>query len=697
MGLVIGGQFVTAQTSNSFSVPGTEGQRALDLLSKKFPGTGGATARIVVAAPEGKTLADPKYAGLLTPILTAAKNVPQVLTPAKPLSTSVVSKDQTVAFADLQYSVPVDKLSDAARAGLDKIAAPARKAGLTVAFSGGVTATSEGGGSTEILGVLVAAIVLMVTFGSVIAAGLPLLTAIVGVGAGLLGIRLLSGFISLSATAPTLALMLGLAVGIDYALFILSRHRQHLSEGMDIATSVATSVATAGSAVVFAGVTVFVALAGMVVVGIPFLSVMGLAAAGTIVVAVLIALTLFPAMLGFAGARVNKGRRIAPESSFGNRWVRMVTARPLIFIVVIIAGLVVIALPALNIRLALPDDSTKPKSSTERQAYDLLTKGFGPGFAGPLTIVVDSTGQPNPRQTAVLVQQGLGDLPDVAAVAPPVYNSTGEVSIISVTPKSSPSSERTKKLVNLIRTRAAPARQANNIDVLVTGTAAINIDVSDKLAAALPIFLVLVVGLALLLLLVVFRSIAVPLKAVGGFLLTIIASMGLVVYVFQQGHLGGLFGVAGEAPIISFLPILMIAILFGLAMDYEVFLVSRIHEDYQHTRDAHASTITGFRSSARVVTAAGLIMISVFSGFILTDNAVTKSVGLALAFGVLVDAFLVRMTLVPAVLALLGNRAWALPRWLDRLLPRIDIEGSALAKSAPNQEPVDQPSTSTET
>jgi uncharacterized membrane protein YdfJ with MMPL/SSD domain len=679
--LVVGSQAVNATTSNSFSIPGTEGQRALDLLSKKFPGTGGATARIVFAAPKGHKLDEKQYQSVLAPTLAAAQKVPQVLTPAKPLSEPVLSKDLTVGFADLQYSVPVDKLSDAAREGLQKVAEPARKAGLIVAFSGGVTATSKSGSSTEILGVAIAAIILMVTFGSFLAAGLPLLTALVGVGVGLLGIQVLSGIISLSSTAPVLALMLGLAVGIDYALFIVSRHRQQLNAGMELAESVATAVATAGSAVVFAGLTVFIALAGMVVVGIPFLSVMGLAAAGTVVVAVLIALTLLPAMLGFAGARANKGRKIDPEKSLGNRWVHIVTARPLIALLLVITGLLVIALPALNIRLALPDDSSKPKSTTERQAYDLLTRGFGPGFTGPLTIVVDATGQKDPTEVAKLVQKALTGATDVAAVSPPTANKTGEVSIISVTPKSAPSSEQTKDLVTSIRDRAQAVRQQYKIDILVTGTAAINIDVSDKLGSALPVFLILVVGLALLLLLLVFRSIAVPLKAVAGFLLTIASSLGLIVWIFQEGNLGSLFAVAGDAPIISFLPILMIAILFGLAMDYEVFLVSRMREDFMHTGDALGSTITGFRSSARVVTAAGLIMISVFSGFVLADDPVTKSIGLALAFGVLVDAFLVRMTLVPAVLALLGRYSWALPRWLDRLLPHVDIEGAGLTKT----------------
>ncbi len=679
LGIGVAGSALSGETSNSFSIPGTEGQRALDLLNAKFPGTGGATARIVVAAPKGHTLDEPRYVKLINPVVARARTVPQVLNEGAPLSPIKLSKDKTVGFSDLQYSVPVDKLSDAAKAGLAKIAAPGRKAGLQVEFSGGVTATAESGASvTEAIGVLIAFVVLMVTFGAFIAAGLPLLTALIGVGVGLLGIQLLSGIIELSSTAPTLALMLGLAVGIDYALFIVSRHRQQLHDGMDLETSVATATATAGSAVVFAGLTVFTALAGMSVVGIPFLSVMGLGAAGTVVVAVLIALTLLPALLGFAGQRVNRGRHIKAETSLGARWVRLVTSHPVPVLLVTVAGLAVIALPALDMRLGLPDDSTKPDSTTERRAYDLLSKGFGPGFNGPLTVVVDATGLKNPRQIAKLTQEGLGKLPDVASVALPASNKSGDVSIIGVTPSSAPASTKTNDLVELIRTRAAVIRQKYKVDILVTGTTAINIDVSSKLSSALPVFMILIVGLALLLLLLVFRSILVPIKAVLGFLLTIATSIGVVVWIFQQGHLGSLLGVQSTAPIISFLPILMIAILFGLAMDYEVFLVTRMRESFVRSGDALGSTISGFQASARVVSAAGLIMIAVFSGFIFGDDAVIKSIGVALAFGVLVDAFVVRMTIVPAVLALLGRRAWALPGWLDRLLPNLDIEGENL-------------------
>ncbi len=680
--LGIGAGALKGKTSDAFSVPGTESQRALNFLAKKFPGTGGATARIVVAAPAGHTLREPQYRKLIAPTVALARRVPQtVTTPAAFRKSATVSRDGRVSFADLAFAVSVDKLTDATKAALERVAGPARRAGLQVEFSGGVVSTGSGKQSSgEAIGLVAAFIVLMVTFGALLAAGLPLVTAIVGVAIGLLGIEALTGLVKLNSTAPTLALMLGLAVGIDYALFIVSRHRQQLAEGLDPEESVARAVGTAGSAVAFAGLTVVIALAGLTVVGIPFLSVMGLAAAGTIVIAVLIALTLLPALLGFAGTRAGKGKTPgATGDTMGRRWVRVATRRPWLSIAGVIVVLGVIALPALHLRLRLPDAGTKPTSDTERRAYDLLTKGFGPGFNGPLTVVVDVSKRPSARGSAETVAaKQLATFPDVAAVSTPITNRTGDVFIIRVTPKSGPSSAATKKLVSLLRSRADEVRKRFNVDGLVTGTTAINIDTSDKLSAALPVYLVVVVGLALLLLLLVFRSLAVPVTAVVGFLLTIASTMGIVVFVFQQGHLAGLFGVQNTSPVISFLPITMIAILFGLAMDYQVFLVSRMRETYVHGGDPQRAVISGFSASARVVTAAAIIMICVFGSFIFGPEPTIKSIGLALAFGVFADAFLVRMTLVPAILILLGHRAWKLPSALGRALPNVDIEGEQL-------------------
>ena len=680
-------------TSDSFTIPGTESQRALDVLAKHFPGTGGATARIVVAAPPGHTLAEQKYIAAGEDALKRIAKAPQVQFVA-PFSAADLSKDKRIAFVTVQYKVPVDKITQQSKNALEAAAAPAAQAGLEVEYSGGVISTTSKEGNNDLYGLIIAFFVLTITFGALASAGLPLLTGILGVAVGLLAMNALSGVISLSSTAPTLALMLGLAVGIDYTLFILSRHRQQVRAGAEHHESIRLATATAGGAVVFAGLTVVIALSALSVVGIPFLTVMGLAAAGTVVCVVLLALTMLPAVLAVLGPRMDKGRigflarrqeRHADGQPGGERWSRLVTAKPWITLVVVIAGVLVIAWPTLSLKLGLPDDGSKPKSTTERRAYDLLSQGFGVGFNGPLTLVVYAPGH---TDTLKLVSGALPQLqksPDVAQVSKPVSNPQGDVVIVSVIPKSSPSSPATNNLVKQLRDAEAKIRQQTGINAYVTGPTASNIDVSNKLSSALPEFLIVIIGLALLLLLLVFRSLLVPLKAVVGFLLSIGASFGLTVWVFQEGHLGKLFKVETPAPIVSFLPILVVGILFGLAMDYQVFLVSRIREDFVHHAQARGAINAGMRNSARVVTAAALIMFSVFGSFIFGDNAVIKSLGLALAFGVLVDAFIVRMTFVPAVLAVIGHTAWHLPKWLDRALPDIDLEGSKLAAVIPEQ------------
>ena len=667
-------------TSDVFNVPGTESQKALNLLNEKFPGTGGATARIVFAAPEGGDLNDPRYRKLIAPTVALARKVPQTVGAAGIQRSIHVAPNGKVGFADLNFAVPLPKITDETKAALERVAGPARKAGLEVEFSGGVISTGgKSGSSSEVIGIVVALIVLLVMFGAFVPALLPLVTAGVGVGIATLGIEALSGLTTLSSTAPILATMLGLAVGIDYSLFIASRFRQHVADGLEPAEAAARAVATAGSAVIFAGLTVFFALAALLVVGLPFLSVMGLAAAVTVLIQVVIALTLLPAFLGFAGGRAAKGKQFgAAQENMGAGWARLVTRRPWLPLVGVVVTLGIVALPFLHLQLGLPDAGTQSKGTTERRAYDLLAKGFGPGFNGPLTVVVDATGKKHPEQIANAASKALGKFPNVATASAPIFNESGEIAIIAVTPETGPSSQGTTKLVSAIRKAAAPVREKYGIDILVTGTTAVNIDVSNKLSSALPVMLILIVSLALILLTLVFRSLLVPLKAVVGFLFTIGAALGLMVFVFQDGHLGSLIGIDTTSPIVSFLPVIMVALLFGLAMDYEVFLVSRIRESYVREPGATRAIVSGFRGSARVVTAAAIIMISVFSGFIFGGDAVIKSIGLGLAFGVFVDAFLVRMTFVPAVLALLGDRAWKFPSALDRLLPNVDIEGESL-------------------
>jgi RND superfamily putative drug exporter len=498
------------------------------------------------------------------------------------------------------------------------------------------------------------------------------------------GLFALSGTIQLTSTAPILALMLGLAVGIDYSLFITARYRQHLRDAIPREEAAGRAVGTAGSAVVFAGATVIIALAGLSVVGIPFLTVMGLAAAGTVLVAVLVAVTLLPALLGFAGrlvmARRERRGGVGPEQreGFGFRWARAVTRWR---IPVLVAGLVVLgvlALPVLGMLLALPDAGTAPKGSDLRRAYDLVSEGFGPGFNGRLAVVATTD---SPQTTAAIareIAQRLQGTPSLLALLPPQLNRSRRTAVLAVIPTTGPSAAATETLVHQIRDRVAPLKSRPGVTIAVTGATAIGIDVSEKLAHALPVYLVLVVGLSILLLALVFRSVLVPVKAALGFLLTVGATFGITVAVFQQGHLAGLIGVDTPGPLVSFLPILLIGILFGLAMDYEVFLVSRMREEFVHGASPLEATIAGMGHGARVVTAAALIMISVFSGFVLLDDPVIKSMGFALAIGVLIDAFVVRMTLVPAVMALLGRSAWWLPRPLDRVLPNVDIEGETL-------------------
>jgi putative drug exporter of the RND superfamily len=474
--------------------------------------------------------------------------------------------------------------------------------------------------------------------------------------------------------------MLGLAVGIDYALFVVSRYRTGVAKGMDPEEAIGHAVGTSGSAVVFAGSTVAIALAALSVCGIPFLTAMGLAAAGTVVIAVLIALTLVPALLGFAGRRALKGKDLerprGTEETLGKRWVTLVTRHRVIATAIPAIALLLLAMPVLNMRLGLPGEGTAPKHETKRQAYDLITQGFGAGANGQLTVVAEL---PSKGGTAAAesVATELGKLGDVEKVGKPAFDERKSIAVIGVTPTSGPESTATEDLVETVRDQTVTADGTN---LLVAGSTASNIDVSKQLSDSLPLYLIVVVGLALILLMIAFRSIPVPLLAIVGFLLTIGASFGSVVAVFQEGTAASLFGVEASPSILSFLPVLAIGILFGLAMDYQVFLVSRMKEEHAHGAEPLDAVRVGFRYGARVVTAAALIMISVFSGFIVPEEPIIKSIGFALAVGILFDAFVVRMTIVPAVMAMLGERAWWLPKWLDRIIPNVDLEGAGLER-----------------
>ncbi|MFC9121424.1 MMPL family transporter [Streptomyces sp. NPDC057067] len=674
-------------TTSKFSIPGTESQKALDSLAREFPQAGGATGTIVVVAPEGGKLTPAAVA----PVTEEAADVPGVLAAVDPFVSKAVSQDGRHALIQVQFASGADGITDAQREAFGE--AGASVSGLRVEHGGEIMRGVPEIGSTEIIGVAVAALVLVLTFGSLVAAGMTLLNALVGVAAGMAGLFALSSTVELTSTAPILALMLGLAVGIDYALFITSRYRHYLLEGMDGEEAAGRAAGTAGSAVMFAGATVVIALAGLAVAGVPFLTVMGLAAAATVALAVLVSLTLLPAVLGFAGARVlprkqrtrDRTPASAPaeaEAGFGFRWGRIVARLRVPVLVLGVVGLGALALPVQDMRLALPDASTEAVGSPNREAYDLTTEGFGEGFNGRLVAVVSgdtarATGAAA-KETAALIT----DTDGVLAVAAPQMNEKGTTALLAVIPETGPTAAATEDTVNEIRDRVADVGGAT---VSLTGATAVGIDVSEKLAAALPVYLLLVVGLSVLLLMLVFRSVLVPLKAALGFLLTIGATFGITVTIFQKGHLAELVGLDTPGPLVSFLPILLIGILFGLAMDYEVFLVSRMREDFVHGADARESVISGVGHNGRVVTAAAVIMTAVFGGFVFMPDPIIKSIGFALAIGVLVDAFVVRMTLVPAVMHLLGRAAWWLPRPVDRILPDLDIEGERLQREIPVQ------------
>jgi RND superfamily putative drug exporter len=685
-----------------FSVPGTESQRALDTLSKTLPATSGASAQIVLTAPDGQRITQAPYTTVIARTVKAAEEAPQVSTVVDPHAAGAVSADQKTAMVQVQYTVPNTEVEKSSLHALEKAAAAAEKDGLKTSVGGSVYG-SKGVeiGPSEIIGVLVAMLVLFITFGSLLAAGMSLLTALVGVGAGLAGLLALTPVVGISSTAVTLALMLGLAVGIDYVLFILSRHRQQLAQGTSPRESIALANGTAGSAVVFAGTTVIIALAALSIIGIPFLTTMGLGAAAAVLIAVLAAITLLPAIAGFAGDRLTPkagtraarrarhAARAAGDSSHGARWVKRVVAKPLLTVLAAAGVLIALALPITDLRLSLPDNGSAARGSTERTAYDTISDKFGPGFNGPL-LVLTEVESGSGTQAGTHVTQKLQGLKDVKAVLPPQATSDPTQSVITVIPKSGPESVGTDQLVRDIRETGAHIQEATGTTVAVTGTTAVNIDVSNRLGDSLLPFVAIVVGLSLILLMIVFRSLVIPVKAAVGFLLSVGASLGLVVALFKWGWLADVLGVPHTGPIVSFLPIILIGVLFGLAMDYEVFLVSGMREEWAHTGKAHSSIIKGAQHSVRVVTAAALIMFTVFAGFFPLDNPIIKPIAFALAVGVAIDAFIVRMTLVPAVLALVGRHAWWLPAWLDRALPDLDIEGTSLQKVPPadQKEPV---------
>ncbi len=698
----LGAVTLNTGTDDTFSIPGTESGDALDRLQLTFPQVSGTTATYLVVAPEGHDVHDSAFSNPIDTLvhdLTATDGVDAVSDPYGTHVDGLISPDNRAAIIQVQLEGQSITVSDDTKdtlIGFESDLASAVPNGTQVTVGGELFSRElPTVGISEAFGVVVALVVLLLTLGSFVAAGLPILTALLGVGLSTAAIFLATAVATVSSTTPLIALMLGLAVGIDYALFIISRHRAELREGQTPEEAIARSLATAGSAVVFAGLTVMIALAGLAIGQIPFLTTMGVAAAFAVGVAVLISLTLTPALLGFAGERMRprpRRPRAAAEppsatpahtehlnGSFYARWVRAATRHSVVTIAAIVVLLGVIALPAAKLELALPDAGSLPADNEARQTYDLIADHFGPGWNGPLIVTGTIIGSNDPLTLMSDLADEIAQLDGVAAVPLSTPNPTADTGIIQVIPESGPDSMETKALVNEIRAQHDHYLATYGVDLAVSGFTAVAIDISSRLGNALLPFGVVVVGLSLVLLTMLFRSLWVPITAALGYLLSIGASFGIVVSVFQFGWGASLFGIDRPGPVMSFMPILLMGVLFGLAMDYEVFLVSRMREDYVHGGDAREAVRTGFVHSAVVVTAAAAIMFSVFAAFVPEGDANIKPVALGLAVGIFIDAYIVRMTLIPAVMHLLGERAWHFPHRLDRALPSFDVEGEGLA------------------
>ncbi|GAA3603694.1 MMPL family transporter [Marihabitans asiaticum] len=738
LALIVGLGAIAATQSkpmvDKFTIPGIPSEQAQDLQNELFPGSGDAleeaSATVVVAAPEGEKLSDPENQEAVQALIGELRQLPQLdeqtaqtqLVPPTQAAAGLEKQLQEAAqengtppeavqqnlkaisplsedgrIGTMTFTFDVDSVVDVEESTREEFKAAletARDAGLQAEANGSaMQGIPETGGTSELIGIAFALLVLVLTFGSLVAAGMPILTALVGVGIGIMGVSIATIFTDIGTTTPILATMLGLAVGIDYSLFILSRYRAELRHA-DREEAIGLAVGRAGSAVVFAGLTVIIALSAFAVVRISFLTSMGLAAAGTVLVAVLVALTLLPAFMGMLGGkafagRVRKDHMITEGEVVNNgvRWARWLQRAPLLVALAVVLGLGALAVPAKDIHLALPTDSTAEPDTTMRKAADLVTEGFGEGRQAPFLVVVDAReiADENPQTAAQafgVVTQWAAEQDGVANAQVAQVNEEGTGAQLLVTPTTGAADEATEELLTTLRDGQADIEQRTGTTVGVTGLTAIQTDVSDRLLGALVPYLAIVVGLAFLLLMMVFRSILVPLTATIGFLGSVLATLGATVLVFQEG----LFGLVEPAPLMSFLPMLIVGIVFGLAMDYQVFLVTRMREAYVHGDTATDAVVDGFRFGSRVVTAAAAIMISVFAAFMLQDDTLVKSIGFALAVAVFFDAFLVRQVFIPAVMYLMGDRAWWLPRWLDRVLPDVDVEGESLAREGSEKE-----------
>ncbi|MDQ6420536.1 MMPL family transporter [Paenibacillus sp. LHD-117] len=723
--------------SSEMKLEGTPSQKVLDKLEQALPEASGGQASVVFTAPEGERLDTPERLTAITEAINKVYGLDYVINPAElaaaagnaaaqgdpsqagsaqggdaagtagaapaemppygplivdgmPVPGMLIATDGSVGLFQFQFTVQQTSLpAGVADSVVEAVEEAASGTGITALPSDSLKTPDIPIGTNEIYGLVVAVIVLIVTLGSIVAAGLPIVIALFGVGIGVGGAFAISSFVTMSSVTPVLALMVGLAVGIDYALFIVNRQRRLIfDQGLSAREAASRAVGTAGSAVFFAGLTVIIALCGLLVIGISFLSMMALVASVTVFLNVLLALTLLPALLGLLGERICsvKAREKSRSKSSGKQhgiadgWVKgIVKFRwPAIIAIVLVLGAA--AIPAAEMEMGMPSGATANLDTSQRQSYNAISEGFGEGFNGPLLIVAepkDASGTIAPQSLMALVQD-IQKVENVSVVSPLGMNKEGNIAILSVVPKTGPTDSETKNLVKDLRAADSTIAETHGVTLGVTGFTAINIDMSVKLAEVFPIYIGIIVILSLIILLLVFRSILVPIKATVGFLLSVLATFGMSTAVFQWGWFNELFGFDTGGPIMSFMPIMVTGILYGLAMDYQVFLVSSMRESYVHGHQGSQSVIHGYSQASRVVVAAAIIMVAVFAGFIFTHDIMIKQIGFALALGILIDAFVIRMALVPAVMALFGDKAWSLPRWLDRMLPNLDVEGDKL-------------------
>ena len=700
------------QETDNFRIPGAQSQQALDLLIQDFPSASGQSASVVFQSDAGIT--SPKAQPAIAESVANLEKLPHVVSvtdPYGPLGPAIISKNGRITLVTVQFDVVAQKLPKDIYDQITAATAPAAAAGVRLAYGGAVIDYSHQPpqGNADLIGLLAAVVVLLFAFGSVVAMGLPITTALFGLAIGFSLIKIVAAFTDIGTLAPTLAQMIGLGVGIDYSLFIVSRYRENRALGMDIESAIGRSVATAGSAVLFAGTTVVIAICGLAVSGIPYVARLGYMSGVMVLVMMTAALTLLPAALAIVGNKIDKWKvpslmhhadrakaaghpdPVSPRSTVWEKWAHLVASHAWPFAVFAVAILLALAWPVISMRLGESDDGNLPSAATQRQAFDLIAVGFGQGANGPLLVVV-SLPEPNNGAPADAIAAAVKKTPGVAEVAPPQISPNGKVAQIAVIPTSAPDSEATANLVGTLRNTVLPQAIGNSgAQAYVGGLTATFIDIGDRISGRLLYFILAVVLLSFLLLMLVFHSILVPLTAAVMNLLSVGAAYGVTVAVFQWGWMKGLVGLQSTVPITAFVPMMMFAVLFGLSMDYQVFLLTRVREEYDKTGDTRLGVVRGLARTARVITSAALIMIFVFGAFVLNPTPEVKMFGLGLAVAVLVDATIVRMMLVPATMEILGDANWWFPKWLS-FLPRLDLEGSSEESGAgPEREPEPEP------